>query len=465
MKTTLTSIIFALFFFTSFAQNTSEEIDPIQQFIEATVQIPFLAQFDNIQGDVEVRIAMGDNNFPAKYEIVKSLRSDCDTEALRVVKLINPKYLLDKLGAKKVIILQVPFINSPHLSFVKNYIVEYFNQEKKPVSRSEKPKYARRYMVDTLSGKINGYVENFIYKDVNPELIEIVKLYIDTCDSHCSELLVSPTDLMKIYRRDTYSDFIYPSVTQAFYQNGRLADKNLNDRIYRYYPSGSIASVSSRIKEDKNEGIKTIKWYANGLMASISINIQDKTETYEGFISVWDSLGKQTVKDGEGFYEYSKRDQNGLIHYSGSIKGGFKHGKWKGRNSLGEILFEENYQDGECLNGFSLVEGNKYEYTNPIEKAEYSGGTTGFIRHLQLNLKYPGSAQRNNVQGKVYVQFTVCTDGTLSDYNVLKGIGFGCDQEAVRIIRLMNGKWLSGKVRGKEANTQIILPFNFKLAE
>ena len=59
---------------------------------------------------------------------------------------------------------------------------------------------------------------------------------------------------------------------------------------------------------------------------------------------------------------------------------------------------------------------------------------------MQKNLKYPAAAQRANVQGKVYVQFVVNTDGSIQGVEVLKSVGFGCDEEAVRVIKMVP-KW------------------------
>jgi protein TonB len=66
------------------------------------------------------------------------------------------------------------------------------------------------------------------------------------------------------------------------------------------------------------------------------------------------------------------------------------------------------------------------------------------------------------VQGKVYVTFVVEVDGSITDVKVLRGIGSGCDDEAVRVVKSMP-KWVPGKQRGVPVRVQFNLPINFKL--
>jgi hypothetical protein len=126
MKKTLLSLIYLQFFvLQSFSQNSSEEYNSIQRFIESTVQIPFMARVADVQGAVNVRITMG----IGKYEVVKSLRPDCDLEALRVVKLINLRNLKSQFQGKESIEIQVPFYNKEKVNFENGYVLNYFDKD------------------------------------------------------------------------------------------------------------------------------------------------------------------------------------------------------------------------------------------------------------------------------------------------------------------------------------------------
>ncbi len=90
------------------------------------------------------------------------------------------------------------------------------------------------------------------------------------------------------------------------------------------------------------------------------------------------------------------------------------------------------------------------------------GGFEALGKYLQKSLKYPEQARRMNVEGKVFVQFVIDKDGSPSDITVLKGIGSGCDEEAVRVIKNMP-KWTPGKQRGRPVKVRMSLPIVFKL--
>ncbi len=93
---------------------------------------------------------------------------------------------------------------------------------------------------------------------------------------------------------------------------------------------------------------------------------------------------------------------------------------------------------------------------------EFPGGIPGLWQFLSQNLKYPPEARKDNVQGKVFVSFVVGSDGTVRDVFVAKGIGAGCDEEAVRVVKLMP-QWKPGIQFGKAVPVRYSLPFAFTL--
>jgi TonB family protein len=95
------------------------------------------------------------------------------------------------------------------------------------------------------------------------------------------------------------------------------------------------------------------------------------------------------------------------------------------------------------------------------QPAPYSG-MGEFYQYVQANLKYPAQARRMGIEGKVFVQFVVAKDGSLTDVKAVKGIGAGCDAEAVRVIS-SSPKWKPGIQRNRAVNVRMILPITFKL--
>ena len=92
----------------------------------------------------------------------------------------------------------------------------------------------------------------------------------------------------------------------------------------------------------------------------------------------------------------------------------------------------------------------------------FPGGESARIRYLNENIKYPQMARESGIQGRVFVTFVVEKDGKVTDVRVLRGIGGGCDEEAVRVIKNMP-RWNAGKQRGKPVRVQFNMPILFKL--
>ncbi|WP_075351919.1 energy transducer TonB [Algoriphagus marinus] len=91
------------------------------------------------------------------------------------------------------------------------------------------------------------------------------------------------------------------------------------------------------------------------------------------------------------------------------------------------------------------------------------GGMSGWNQYLSKNLKYPTQARRMGIEGTVIVVFVVNTDGSIQDVEVLRGIGGGCDEEAIKVVSEAP-KWEPGKQRGRPVRTRMRLPIRFKLS-
>lgn len=96
-----------------------------------------------------------------------------------------------------------------------------------------------------------------------------------------------------------------------------------------------------------------------------------------------------------------------------------------------------------------------------VEKnPEFPGGMRELGNFITKNMKYPEAAQRAHVSGKVFVSFVINTDGSIQDIQILKGIGFGADAEAVRMIKSMP-RWTPGTQDGKPVRVKYNLPIRF----
>ena len=119
-----------------------------------------------------------------------------------------------------------------------------------------------------------------------------------------------------------------------------------------------------------------------------------------------------------------------------------------------EVVFEEPVQE-------VVVDDNQI-FTVVEQQPEFTGGYEAMAAFIKKNLKYPASARRMGVEGKVYVQFVVNKDGNITDVKTLRGISDDCDKEAERIVKAMP-PWKAGKQNGKPVRVSFVLPIVFKL--
>ena len=93
----------------------------------------------------------------------------------------------------------------------------------------------------------------------------------------------------------------------------------------------------------------------------------------------------------------------------------------------------------------------------------FIGGEIAYKEFFSKNITYPELAKLNMIEGTVYVQFVVDEKGNVSDIKVIRGIGYGCDEEAIRVCKLTSGKWNPGKSNGKSVKVTFNLPIKFSL--
>ena len=112
----------------------------------------------------------------------------------------------------------------------------------------------------------------------------------------------------------------------------------------------------------------------------------------------------------------------------------------------------ENVVDPDEGKVFTIVE----------EMPSFPGGEEKMLEYIAKNIKYPPVARENNITGRVYVSFVVDKDGKIKDAKILRGIGGGCDEEALRVVKTMPD-WKAGRQNGRSVQVQFNLPVNFTL--
>jgi periplasmic protein TonB len=115
------------------------------------------------------------------------------------------------------------------------------------------------------------------------------------------------------------------------------------------------------------------------------------------------------------------------------------------------VVYEEEEVDENYI--FEIVE----------ENPEFPGGNDAMMKFLRDNTRYPVIAREAGIQGTVFVTFVVERDGSVTNVSVIRGIGGGCDEEAVRVVRSMP-KWKPGKQRNQPVRVQYRMPIRFVLS-
>ena len=96
------------------------------------------------------------------------------------------------------------------------------------------------------------------------------------------------------------------------------------------------------------------------------------------------------------------------------------------------------------------------------EMPSFPGGEGKLLEYVATHIKYPQIARETGIQGRVFIGFVVEPDGSVSNVKLLRGIGGGCDEEAMRVIKSLP-KWKPGKQRGKAVRVSYQIPVLFKL--
>lgn len=135
----------------------------------------------------------------------------------------------------------------------------------------------------------------------------------------------------------------------------------------------------------------------------------------------------------------------------------FSDGKKTWSRELTEFMHESN----DVTNATKDIEGEIFTIVENMP--EFPGGNMALEAFLAKNIVYPDKAVKYDIQGIVYVSFVIDKEGYVRNVKILRGIGGGCDEEAVRVVKLMP-KWKPGTQNGKPVNVLFNMPFTYSLS-
>ena len=113
--------------------------------------------------------------------------------------------------------------------------------------------------------------------------------------------------------------------------------------------------------------------------------------------------------------------------------------------------------------GINMAYGQEKKVFDVVEQMpHFPGGDAALMQFLRENIKYPETAEKNGIQGRVICTFVVENDGSVSDVQILRSVDDALDKEAVRVIQAMP-KWVPGRQNGEPVFVKFTLPITFKL--
>ena len=486
----------------SFSQNNafyeSHEVDSVAIprggygyltiFINANLQIPYMAKVAKVNGYVSLSGVVDEQGKISQIEVIKGIRPDCDREAIRIFGLFNAwqAALKGGKGVRQKVFVRVPFKSTENITFVDGEQFTFLSENFTPMNGDEAYVYILAETIDTLKGLPVG--DKSVFKGKKNIATFIYKK--DSVENYTPAYPESIKDsTLKIYatrNEDAQGNMVGELI--SYLLDGTMIERALaaNGKpslpYVKYYKNGMIREYAKYADNDKNISEMTT-WHPNGQISEI-IRYKDSIiappkknkmaqvspKHLKYLLNQWSENGEQNVKNGSGraiFKMYDIEKGYKVFTETGSFKNYKQDGIWKGYLEQEDgFSFKEFYESGILTNGIAYYsKGDSSVYSGEVEiSPEFKGGSRGYAEFLQGNLKYPRDAQKENAEGKAYLQFVVCTDGTLCDFKVLKSAGHSSlDKEALRVIQKSSGLWTPGIIRGRKARAKYTIPISFKL--
>ncbi|HTD99754.1 MAG TPA: TonB family protein [Mucilaginibacter sp.] len=263
---------------------------------------------------------------------------------------------------------------------------------------------------------------------------------------------------------DTSVDNLF--TVNEYYKNGKkkLIAKSTGEGSFtrfegtciEYFPNGHRRSVKS-FEHGKPVGDET-EYFPNGKVYYIGTYDSKNKLVVNAYR---DSTGKVLVENGNGHcVKYD--DDFKYIFAEGDLVNGLEEGEWHGwlRDSGRYVC---TYQKGVDIKGIGYDKNGKaYPFAKIMVDPAFNGGIEKFYSFISHTLQYPKEAKDHNIQGKVLITFIVNRDGKLSDFRVVSGLGFGLDDEVLRVMRA-SPPWLPGYQFGMLVKVAYSIPITFSM--
>lgn len=444
----------------------------LNQFITSNLKIPFISAVKGLNKKVYVKGIIEPDGSMSQLEITRGIDSLSDQEAIRVLSLYKAWKPATIKGEKvrQTMVYPVSFRTQARADFdtTRFAFINYFDDQFKPAAEAGNYGYRTILTVDS-----NGYVnQDVVFEQLkNKKWKQILTIPLQKKEIwYKTGYYENRIDSVKAYQISAKDQNMASFATEATFQlnNKLLALTEYNSQgkaslVQEYDLNGMLRKTNMLSDSLDTE----IRWHANGQIQSvvektIVIKVGETSETR--YISSWEQDGIQRIKNGDGHWKSIGAELNGKKFIEeGNVIVGQKNGIWTGKLADSTLLYQEVYELGAFQEGFSIVNGEKIVYNEPTKQPYFKGGMTEFYKFLGTNIRFPGEAARQRRNGRVFLSFVVCEDGSLCDYKVEKSAGRDFDSEALRVVKRSNGMWEPGAIRGSKVRVKYNLPINFEM--
>lgn len=182
----------------------------------------------------------------------------------------------------------------------------------------------------------------------------------------------------------------------------------------------------------------------------------------------------------DGYYKNGVKDSiwkeyrwGGKIKKSvGNYSSDTKVGIWEFYDSKEELEQKYDFTKNELIyfkidkkdkdKEFRVINGSDTTKSQLSRPPLFIGGSVGLSESINT-IQYPQEAIENEISGKVFITFTIDSNGKTSNHRITQGIGSGCDEEALRVVKLIPDNWLPGILDGQPVNVEFDFPISFKI--
>ena len=223
-----------------------------------------------------------------------------------------------------------------------------------------------------------------------------------------------------------------------------------------YYENGNKRSVLHYV--DNYPQGKATYWYENGQMKEEGENPDTMPEYARKYKTVqfWNEKNEHTVVDGNGFSIKEDKDYYEKL----SFKNGYKDGILTSVNHKNNTSYSEVYENGNFVSGERIdSKGEKKAYLTMEKKPEPKKGMQDFFKFIGGHFKYTKESMANKIQGKIIMSFVVNSEGKIVEPKIIKGLGYGLDEEAIRVVTSYDN-WSPGEQRGIPIRCLYTLPLS-----